>query len=117
MSIEQEIDCLIETGWLVFNNNFSEAAFEEWRQEALKWLTAVCGPNHPYTDYFKNNVFEEKLRSLPLGVGVLEAAKASAPSSISREPFDVLLHHSALDGVEERNISSIPTQFVHDGYL
>ena len=76
MALEQQIDSLIEAGWLVLNNDFGEVAFEQWRNEALKCLTSLCGPDHSYTAYFKNRVFEEELRTIPVGVGVLEAAKA-----------------------------------------
>jgi len=84
MPVEQDIDSLIEAGWLVLYNNFSEVAYEKWRKEALKCLTSLCGTDHPYTEYFKNEIFEEKIRRIPVGVGVLEAAKASHPGVMVR---------------------------------
>ncbi|MGO9565947.1 MAG: hypothetical protein ACLP5H_00255 [Desulfomonilaceae bacterium] len=77
MSVEQQIDSLVKAGWIILNNNFSEVAFEKWRKEALKCLTSLCGPDHPYTEYFKNIIFEEKIRRMLVGVCVLEAAQAS----------------------------------------
>ncbi|MGO9118941.1 MAG: hypothetical protein ACLQPD_15195 [Desulfomonilaceae bacterium] len=84
MPIEQEIDSLIEAGWLLFHSNFSEIAFEKWRNEVLKCLTLLCGPDHPYTECFRDKIFEAVIRNILVGVGVLEAAKASAFFRISR---------------------------------
>ena len=84
MPVEQELDSLIEAGWLVLKTDFSEVAFEEWRKEALKCVTLLCEPDHLYADYFRNKISEANIRNTLAGVGVLEAAKASTSSSISR---------------------------------
>lgn len=75
MSPEQQIDALIDAGWRVIESDFSEAAFEKWRKEALRCLISLCGPDHPYTDFFKGKVLETLMMSVHTGVGVLTAAR------------------------------------------
>ena len=71
---KQEINSLIDAGWRVIESDFSEEAFIKWRKEALKCLTLLCGPQHPYTDLFESKILEAARKDILVGVGVLTAA-------------------------------------------
>ena len=72
------IDDLIEAGWRVPDTNFSEAAFQNWRERALICLTDLLGPEHVYVQQFNDCLRESEKLNLMAGAGVLVAAKEMA---------------------------------------
>jgi hypothetical protein len=75
MLSEKRINDLIEAGWHGLETGFDESAFQNWRREAFKCLTAMMGPEHPYTLYFKEYVHHYRRAGLLAGGGILSAAK------------------------------------------
>jgi hypothetical protein len=76
--VEGQIDDLIEAGWYVLESDFDPVAFVNWRQKALNCLKILLGPDHPYTEYFKDFVTEAEKCQLLTGTGILTAAKEKA---------------------------------------
>ncbi len=103
MPIEQEIDSLIEAGWIILNSDFSEIAIQKWRIQALKCLMLLCEPNHPYPEYFRNQISEANTGNALVGVGVLEAAKASMALRIqvTAECFPSSQRNAQVSEIEE----------------
>jgi hypothetical protein len=56
MSVEQQIDDLIEAGWFMLESDFDPVAFQNWRRKAVDCLTVVVGPDHGYIRQFENFV-------------------------------------------------------------
>ena len=81
MTAEQSIDDLIEAGWHVLDSNFDATAFANWRKKALDCVTALLGPSHTYTCYFREFVEEGETESLMIGEGILAAAKEHLATS------------------------------------
>jgi hypothetical protein len=75
MQVEKRIDDLIEAGWHVLNSDFDTEAFQHWKKQAFNCLSALLGPDHTYTLYFKNYVREAEEKNLLAGGGILTAAK------------------------------------------
>jgi hypothetical protein len=75
MTVEERIDNLIEAGWYVLDSDFDRTAFADWRKQALNCVTALLGPSHTYTCYFRDFVDEAETKSLLTGEGILVAAK------------------------------------------
>lgn len=99
MIFEKRIDDLIEAGWQVLENDFDEAAFQRWRTEAFKFLSAVLGSEHTYTQYFKRYVRELESSEVLTGGGILAAAKAE----VATEP-----HRITQDTPPEENPAGRP---------
>ena len=79
---EKRIDDLIRAGWHVLDSDFDEAAFQNWRREALKCLTVMLGSEHAYTQYFKGYVHHPQRAELLTGEGILSAAKEEMTDSV-----------------------------------
>ncbi len=58
MLVDNMIDDLIEAGWYVLESDFDLKALSNWRKEAFECVTALMGPDHTYTQYFKDFVRE-----------------------------------------------------------
>jgi hypothetical protein len=56
MLVNKPIDDLIEAGWHVLDSNFDEVAFLHWKRQALHCFSALLGPDHRYTEDFRNYV-------------------------------------------------------------
>lgn len=91
-----QIDSLIEAGWYVLESGFDPAAFMAWRQRAFHCLMALLGPDHPYTEYFKDFVIEAEKRHLLTGTGILAAAKEKASPPLSETETNLRLQSSNL---------------------
>ena len=74
--IENKIDALIDAGWRVLDSDFTERAFQEWREQAFDCVVALCGESHPYTDYFKRGLQKTRESGILTGVGLLAAARS-----------------------------------------
>ncbi|MBI5571183.1 MAG: hypothetical protein HY914_14665 [Desulfomonile tiedjei] len=75
MTLEAQIDALIEAGWHVLESNFDEAAFLHWRTRSYECLKALLGPGHTYTEHFEYNMRQSEAATLLSGVGVLAAVQ------------------------------------------
>jgi hypothetical protein len=82
MLFEKRIDDLVEAGRQVLDSDFDEVAFQRWRKEAFKFLSAVLGPEHSYTQYFEKYVRQLERSEVLTGGGILIAAKAE----VAKEP-------------------------------
>jgi hypothetical protein len=82
MLSEKRIDDLIEAGWHVLESDFDKDAFQSWRREAFKFLTAMLGPEHAYTRYFEKYVHNYPRAGLLTGGGILSAAKEQMGNSV-----------------------------------
>lgn len=79
---EKRLDILIEADWRVLESGFDERAFQHWRRHAFACMRACLGPDHTYTEYFRNRMTEPEVLSVLSGVGVLMAATmGSLPST------------------------------------
>jgi len=75
MSSADRIDYLIAAGWYVLESGFDLTAFHNWRRHAFDCVNDLLGPEHPYTEYFRDLVAAEGKRDLLTGEGILTAAK------------------------------------------
>ena len=75
MKIEHQIDELIKAGWEVVDSDYDPVAFQHWRLKAFECLTAMFGPGHVYTKYFRDFVQQGRRTNVLAGGGVLTAAK------------------------------------------
>jgi hypothetical protein len=75
MSIEKQIDDLIEAGWYVLDSNLDPVAFQNWRNQASDCIIALLGPHHTYTEYFNSYVQYPDPKNLLAGSGILTAAR------------------------------------------
>jgi hypothetical protein len=75
MTIETQLDELIRAGRNVLATDFNEASFREWQRQALVCISAICGPDHTYTEYFRNRVRKAEEQNVLTGVGLLTAAR------------------------------------------
>jgi len=75
MTSVQRIDCLIEAAWNVIDEEFDIRAVYRWRREAFEFLADEFGPDHYYTQYFKNHITELERQNVMTGGGILTAAK------------------------------------------
>ncbi len=75
MSVEEQIDDLIEAGWGVIDSDFDPVAFRRWRRRAFDCLTAAVGPDHVYIRHFERFVRQEGEADILIASGILSAAK------------------------------------------
>lgn len=75
MHVEKRIDDLIEAGWHVLESDFDNTAFQNWKRQAFNCLVALLGPNHKYTQSFKDYVKEAAEKNVLAGGGILTAVK------------------------------------------
>lgn len=75
MSVEQRIDDLITAGWHVLDSDFDATAFRQWRKRAVDCLNSLFGPDHTYTQQFRDYVNREERKSILTGGGILSAAR------------------------------------------
>jgi hypothetical protein len=80
MLVEKHIDDLIEAGWNVIESDFDELAFLMWKKRAFDCLKQMLGPEHTYTQYFRDYVRQAEARNLLAGKGILTAVKAELES-------------------------------------
>jgi uncharacterized protein (DUF2164 family) len=71
----QRIDDLIETAWNVMEEEFNIRAVYRWKKEAVEFLADELGPNHHYTQSFKDHTREFERQNILTGGGILTAAK------------------------------------------
>jgi uncharacterized protein (DUF2164 family) len=71
----QKINDLIEAGWNVMEEDFDIRAVCRWKREAVEFLADEFGPDHYYTQYFKNNIRKLERQNILAGGGILTAAK------------------------------------------
>jgi len=84
MSIEKSIDELIEAGWHVLESDFDEASFEKWKAQAADCVNALLGPNHTYTEYFRDYIREPGQKNLLAATGILSAVREEIGKEASR---------------------------------
>lgn len=80
MTVVEKIDDAIEAGWNVLESDLDPSAFKRWRREAFECVTALVGPDHPYSKYFRQFVVEPESRNLLAGAGILVAMRHTVPS-------------------------------------
>jgi hypothetical protein len=80
--VERKIDELIDAGWNVLYTDFDARAFDQWKRKAFSCLSALLGPDHKYTQSFKNYVAAAEEISLLVGGGILTAAKEEAVGKV-----------------------------------
>ena len=71
----QRIDDLIETAWNVMEEEFNIRAVYRWKKEAVEFLADELGPDHHYTQSFKDHTREFERQNILTGGGILTAAK------------------------------------------
>jgi|WetSurMetagenome_2_1015567.scaffolds.fasta_scaffold463400_1 hypothetical protein len=71
----QRIDDLIEAAWNVMEDEFNIRAVYRWKKEAFEFLADEFGPDHYYTQYFKNHIRDLERQNILTGGGILTAAK------------------------------------------
>ncbi len=81
--VERKIDELIDAGWDVLYSDFDVRAFDHWKKSAFSCLSALLGPDHTYTQSFRDYVATEEEMSLLVGGGILTAAKEEMARSKS----------------------------------
>ena len=81
MPDQLRIQDLIEDGCHVLENDLDQTAFLSWRKRAFDCLTDLLGPDHTYTQCFRDYVRATDKTSLLTGKGILEAAKAQMTKS------------------------------------
>ena len=74
MSVNR-IDELIETATRAINAELDMNTVYRWKKQAFDFLAQNLGPDHYYTQYFKNYIDELEQRNLLTGSGILAAAK------------------------------------------
>lgn len=84
MVLEQRIDDLIQAGWHVLDTDFDEKAFQNWKIQAFNCLTALLGPEHTYTQRFKDYVRQSDQKQVMAGGGLLVAAKEEIKKNVLR---------------------------------
>lgn len=62
MVLEKRIDDMIEAGWHVLASDFAPEAFDQWRAEASKCLSALLGPDHTDTRWFTKHAQSALIR-------------------------------------------------------
>jgi len=83
MTVIEKIDDAIEAGWSVLESDVDPAAFRRWRREAFECVTALVGPDHPYSKYFSQFVSEPESRNLLAGEGILTAMRHTVPLRVA----------------------------------
>jgi hypothetical protein len=71
----QRIDDLIEAAWSVMEDEFNIRAVYRWKKEAAEFLADELGPDHHYTQSFKDHTREFERQNILTGGGILTAAK------------------------------------------
>jgi hypothetical protein len=71
----QRIDDLIEAGWNAIEEEFDIRAVYRWKKDAIEFLDDEFGPDHYYTQYFKNHIRDLEQQNVLTGGGILTAAK------------------------------------------
>lgn len=90
MSLETQIDSLIEAARKVIESDFSPSSLSKWRSEAFDCVTHLMGPDHTCTRYFEACVEEGKggagsRDALAMLAAELEADKTSRSPDGKRE--------------------------------
>jgi hypothetical protein len=70
---EKPIDDLIEAGWHVLDSDFDGRAFLNWKKQALHCFSALLGPDHEYTEDFRNYVKHAEKENADARTGVSTA--------------------------------------------
>jgi hypothetical protein len=71
--VNKPIDDLIEAGWHVLDSDFDDLAFLHWKRQALHCFSLLLGPDHEYTEDFRNYVNQAEKRNAREGGGILSA--------------------------------------------
>lgn len=74
MSLEKQIDDLIEAGWKVIDADFDPVAFEVWKKRRVTCLSTLLGSDHTYTRFFRDHLRGAHRNNLVVGGGILAAA-------------------------------------------
>lgn len=53
MSLQRQIDSLVEAGWKVIESDFSPTSIDTWRSQALDCVTQLMGPDHGCARHFR----------------------------------------------------------------
>ncbi|MBI5572060.1 MAG: hypothetical protein HY914_19105 [Desulfomonile tiedjei] len=69
------LDDLIRTAWDVIDSDFDPRAIYRWRKQAIEFLDDHLGPNHYYTQCFRQNIEETEQKNLLTASGILHAVK------------------------------------------
>jgi len=80
----RRLDDLIRTAWDVIDSDFDQRAIYLWRKQALKFLDDHLGPDHYYTQCFRQNVEETEQKNLLTASGILHAVKEEMAQTPSR---------------------------------
>ncbi len=59
MSLERQIDSLIEAGWKVIESDFSPTSIDKWRCQAFDCVTYLMGPEHGCSQHFREYLTKE----------------------------------------------------------
>ncbi len=65
---------LMEASRKVLHCGCKEHCFEDWRRDASNCLSALFGPDHPYTRFFRDRQGAADVGSLIAGAHVIKAA-------------------------------------------
>jgi hypothetical protein len=84
MAIEDRIDKLIKAGWGVVESDFDEGAFLNWKVRAADCLSDLVGPDHIYTEYFRDYVRRNVMRDVLTAEGLLMAAREVTHNSATK---------------------------------
>jgi hypothetical protein len=71
----QRINDLIEAAFNVMEDECDIRAVYRWKKEASEFLADEFGPDHYYTQYFKNHIRDLERQNILTGGGILTAAK------------------------------------------
>jgi hypothetical protein len=86
MGVESRIDDLIEAGWYVLESDFDLNALSNWRKEAFNCVTVLMGPEHTYTQYFKDFMKETAKGGVLAGEGILNAVREHLGKPAGSQP-------------------------------
>jgi len=83
MLLEKRIDDMIEAGWHVLASDFDPKAFDHWRAEASKCVSALLGPDHTDTRSFTKHVESASItRELLLRRGMVTATAQDSAGNL-----------------------------------
>ena len=87
MSLQRQIDSLIEAGWDVIESDFSPMSIERWRSQAFDCVTHMVGPDHGCARYFEEcvNRAGSDHRLTTLAKGAIQIASVSPGREIGGE--------------------------------
>jgi hypothetical protein len=86
MVVENLIDDLIEAGRYVLESDFDLKALSNWRKEAFQCVSALMGPDHTCTQYFKDFVNGGARTGVLAGEGILNTVKEQLGKVTGRQP-------------------------------